>query len=174
MSRIILLYSTTDGHTLKICKFLQSIIEQHNHQISLNPVEQFDGDLSSFDKIILGASIHYGKHHQSVYDFIEKNQKILEKSSNAFFSVNLVARKPDKNQPHNNPYLKKFLTQISWKPEALAVFAGKLDYQRYSFWDRQMIRLIMWITKGPTDLNSKIEFTDWQQVESFGHNIAKI
>ena len=49
------------------------------------------------------------------------------------------------------PYIKKFLKRTSWKPKVLGVFAGKIDYPKYNFFDKQMIRLIMWITKGPTD-----------------------
>lgn len=45
----------------------------------------------------------------------------------------------------------------------LAVFAGRIDYQKYRFRDRQMIRLIMWMTKGPTDPKTNIEFTNWNQ-----------
>ena len=32
------------------------------------------------------------------------------------------------------------------------MFAGKLDYQRYRFMDRNIIRFIMLVTGGPTDL----------------------
>ena len=35
-----------------------------------------------------------------------------------------------------------------------------------------MIRLIMWITKGPTDLSKSFEFTDWDDVASFCDDIA--
>ncbi len=173
MSQFILLYSTKDGHTLDICNRLKPIIESHDHQVVLKDLDVFNENLEEFDSIIIGASIHYGKHHRRVYDFIKKNQKILEARPNAFFSVNVVARKPEKNKPDTNPYLKKFLRQISWKPQELAVFAGKIDYQRYRFLDRQMIRMIMWITSGPTDINTVVEFTDWQQVEAFGHHVAK-
>ena len=83
-------------------------------------------------------------------------------------------RKPEKNQPKTNPYLKKFLKQISWQPKELAVFAGKIDYQRYSFRDRQIIRLIMWMTKGPTDPETVVEFTDWKQVETFGQLVSNM
>lgn len=131
-------------------------------------------DLTSFDKIVIGASIRYGKHDVKVYQFIKSHLQTLEKKPNAFFSVNLVARKPAKNQPETNPYLKKFLLQIPWKPKKLAVFAGKVDYQKYSFWDRFMIRMIMWMTHGPTDPNSNIEFTNWDQVEDFGQIISEM
>jgi menaquinone-dependent protoporphyrinogen oxidase len=129
-------------------------------------------DLKPFDKIVLGASIRYGKHGKQVYEFIKRNEQLLDSKPNAFFSVNVVARKPEKNRPETNPYLIKFLKQISWRPKQLAVFAGKIDYKMYRFWDRQIIRFIMWITKGPTDSKTVAEFTDWKLVENFGRQIG--
>ena len=117
---------------------------------------------------MLGASIRYGHHQPQVAQFIERHQALLERKANAFFSVNIVARKPQKNRPETNPYLIKFLRQIRWKPQLLEVFAGKLDYPRYGFFDRFMIRLIMRMTDGPTDPKAVIDFTDWAQVEAFG------
>ena len=173
MSRILIIYSTTDGHTQKICRRLSQVVEQLDHQVTLISIEDESSvALESFDKIILGASIRYGKHHKKVYAFIKRNEQLLDSKPNAFFSVNVVARKPDKNQPETNPYLGKFLKQISWQPKQLAVFAGKLDYKKYGFLDRQLIRLIMCITKGPTDPETVIEFTDWKQVENFGRLVS--
>ena len=88
--------------------------------------------------------------------------------------MNVVARKPNKRQADTNPYVRKFLRQIAWQPKNLAVFAGKIDYQRYGFRDRNIIRLIMWITNGPTDPTTNIEFTDWAQVEEFGRMVASL
>ncbi|MBI1283089.1 MAG: menaquinone-dependent protoporphyrinogen IX dehydrogenase [Thiobacillus sp.] len=173
MARILLLYSTTDGHTLRICGRLQQVIEQQGHAVTLVEVDTASGvDLPAFDAIAIGASIRYGHHSKSVVDFIERHAALLDSKPNAFFSVNIVARKPNKNRPDTNPYLQKFLRQISWRPKMLAVFAGRLDYPRYRFFDRWMIRLIMWMTKGPTDPTAMIEFTDWAQVEAFGRRIA--
>ena len=86
--------------------------------------------------------------------------------------MNVVARNPEKSRPEDNPYLQKFLRRISWTPRELAVFAGKIDYPSYRPVDRFMIRLIMWMTKGPTDPKAVVEFTDWQQVESFGKLVS--
>jgi len=140
--------------------------------MDLYPIDT-DLDLEAYDKIILGASIRYGKHDKKVYEFIEKNQTLLEGKPNAFFSVNVVARKPEKNQPDTNPYLIKFLKQIKWKPQHLAVFAGRLDYSKYGYFDRQMIRFIMWMTKGPTAPDTNIEFTNWEDVDRFAASIKE-
>ena len=95
----------------------------------------------------------------------------MNKIDNAFFSVNVVARKPEKITPETNPYMQKFLLKTSWVPKKLAVFAGKIDYPKYNFVDKQMIRFIMWITKGPTNIKNTYEFTDWNKVDSFAKEL---
>lgn len=173
MASILILYSTVDGQTRKICQRLQQVIEQEHHRVELVPVSGAGGaELNRFDKIVIGASIRYGKHRPEVFDFIERNRKVLDSKPGAFFTVNVVARKPEKNRPETNPYMTKFLQQSAWRPRELAVFAGKIDYPRYGFWDRQIIRFIMWMTQGPTDPKSVVEFTNWDDVEAFGRRIC--
>ena len=173
MSKTLILYSTTDGHTVEICRRLQQVIEQKGNKVTLAPLAgETLPELEDFDQIVIGASIRYGKHNPKVAEFIKRNQSLLERKQNALFSVNVVARKPEKNQPETNPYLRKFLKKISWKPQRLAVFAGKLDYPNLGFFDRTAIRFIMWITKGPTDPTSVVEFTDWKQVDDFGLSLC--
>ena len=175
MASILIVYATTDGQTRKICQRLEQVIGQRGHRVTLVPVQDAGGiDPAVFDKIVIGASIRYGRHSPLIVDFIEKHRSTLESRPSAFFSVNVVARKPEKSRPEQNPYLQKFLRTISWKPKHLAVIAGKIDYPSYGYLDRQMIRLIMWMTKGPTDPAAVIEFTDWAQVESFGRVIAEM
>jgi menaquinone-dependent protoporphyrinogen oxidase len=173
MATILILYSTTDGHTLKICQRLQQLIEPVGNQATLAPINDWRQlVLPSFDKIVVGASIRYGKHQPQVFDFIDANLPLLDSKPNAFFSVNIVARKAGKTRPETNPYVLKFIKQTRWKPRKLEVFAGKLDYPRYGFLDRLMIRFIMLITNGPTDPATVVEFTDWQQVENFARAIS--
>ena len=50
--------------------------------------------------------------------------------------------------------------------------AGRIDYAKYRFIDRQVIRFIMWLTKGPTDPRACVEFTDWQRVDEFARRVA--
>jgi menaquinone-dependent protoporphyrinogen oxidase len=173
MAHTLIAYSTVDGHTRKICERIAAVLQDSGHETTLWPID--DGgeiDARAFDRIVIGASIRYGRHRPQVNDFINRNQDLLETVPSAFFSVNVVARKPEKNQPDTNPYMQKFLRTISWQPRQLAVFAGKIDYPRYGFWDRLAIRLIMWMTKGPTDPTAVVEFTDWARVDSFAQRIA--
>ncbi len=175
MARILILYSTTDGHTLKICQHIQQVVEQSAHEVTLISIDDNPHvDIASYDKVVVGARIRYGKHTPQVYEFARTHQQALDARPNAFFTVNVVARKPEKNTPDTNPYLQKFLDLSAWRPKATAVFAGRIVYRRYTFWDRQVIRFIMWITKGPTDPATDVEFTDWAAVDDFGHFVAEM
>ncbi|MDD2720166.1 MAG: menaquinone-dependent protoporphyrinogen IX dehydrogenase [Gallionella sp.] len=180
MPHILLAYSTTDGHTRKICQRLQQLIEGRDQRVTLFAINDATaGELSAldpgqFDKIVIGASIHYGKHHKKVNEFISLHQPVLERKANAFFTVNVVARKPEKNTPDSNPYLKKFLRKITWKPAHLAVFAGRIEYRRYGPLDRFMIRLIMRLTGGPTAPDTDVEYTDWARVDDFAQLVCKM
>lgn len=175
MPAILILYSTVDGHTLTICRTIKERVERSGHTVTLASIEDA-GTVApkDFDKVVIGASIRYGKHRPSVFRFIDANLPLLDSKPNAFFSVNIVARKPEKNGPDTNPYLRKFLRKTPWKPKLLGVFAGRLDYPRYRPFDRMMIRLIMRLTDGPTDPSAVVNFTDWQQVDRFAQSIVDL
>jgi len=174
MRRVLIVFSTVDGHTRHICEHLGALIQARGHESVVMPLTACgDNDLARCDGVILGASIRYGHHRPDVAAFIARHRAALEARPNAFFSVNVVARKPGKDRPETNPYLRKFLATIAWRPQRLEVFAGKIDYPRYRFFDRQMIRFIMWLTQGPTDLDTVVEFTDWSRVEAFGAEMAQ-
>ena len=136
MTKYLFLYSTTDGHTKRICEYIGNILKQQNHEIKIEPIGLELKKLSEYDAIILGASIRYGKHQKSVFNFINKHKDLLETKNSAFFSVNVVARKSEKNSPNTNPYMKKFLKISKWQPNKLGVFAGKVDYPSYKFFDK--------------------------------------
>ena len=172
MKKTLILFSSVDGQTEKICSKIYSEIKKNDDVKIISIEESKLIDINNFDKIIIGASIRYGKHRKGVYDFIKNNKSILEQKFTAFFTVNIVARKSGKNTPETNPYVKKFLKISKWTPDVLEVFAGKLEYPKYGFFDKHAIRFIMWITKGPTNINEIYEFTDWVKVETFAKSLS--
>ncbi|SHF51408.1 menaquinone-dependent protoporphyrinogen oxidase [Salegentibacter echinorum] len=171
--KIGIIYSSVDGHTKKICETLKNTFEEKNITTELYSIEGFKKDFLQYDILVIGASIRYGKHNQKILDFIQNNKGKLKRIKTAFFSVNLVARKPEKSSPETNPYFIKFINQIDWSPDFPEVFAGRLDYQSYSFFDSLMIKLIMKLTKGPTKTSGPIEYTDWEKVAAFASKICE-
>tara|TARA_Y100001970_G_C14037058_1_gene751667 strand:- start:123 stop:644 length:522 start_codon:yes stop_codon:yes gene_type:complete len=172
MAKYLLIFSSVDGQTKKICDRLHLNLK-NNYNSKVASLEDAEAEeLSSYDFIIIGASIRYGKHRSNLYKFIKKNISILEKKNNAFFTVNVVARKENKSTPDTNPYMQKFLKTSEWRPKNLAVFAGKIEYKKYNFFDKHIIRFIMWLTKGPTNTKESYDFTNWKNVDNFCKKIS--
>ncbi len=174
MANFLLLYSTNYGLSKKICERIQASLAQRGERAEVVPLVGCTLDPMSFDAIVIGASIRHGKHNPAVLEFIRANKTLLDAKPSALFSVNLVARKPLKNTPQTNPYLKRLVAQSPWKPKLTGVFAGELDYSRYGPIDKHMMRLVMWINKGPTDFATKVQFTNWDEVERFAGEVAQL
>ena len=175
MARILIVYSTVDGHTRYISEFIATWLRNTGHQVQLLSVDELPATLpDTYDRLVVGASIRYGNYRPALRAFTQRHASLLNSKPSAFFSVNLVARKPGRDTPATNPYVKKLLSQTHWRPAEVAVFAGKLDYPRYRPVDRWVIRLIMWLTDGPTAPATVQDFTDWRKVEAFAARVARL
>ncbi|MFI3255998.1 MAG: menaquinone-dependent protoporphyrinogen IX dehydrogenase [Psittacicella sp.] len=168
-NNILVIYWTVDGQTKKISTFLQDEFIKSNKEckiVSFQDLKISGYNLNSFDLVILGASVRYGKFPKTLYKFIEENNSFLSEKG-AFFGVNLTARKENKRTIDTNPYIVKFLKEINWSPRNAAIFAGVLNYSIYSWYDKLLIKLIMKMTDGETSFKANIEYTNWDDVRRF-------
>ena len=170
----LILYSSIDGHTKHICEYIKEKLNGQK-EITITSMEKSEEcDLSKFDEIIIGASVRYGYHRKNVYEFISSNKELLENKKTVFFSLNLTARKPEKNTPETNPYIIKFLKKMEWEPTIKAVFAGRLDYPNLDCANKLAILFIMVITNGPKDISKVYELTDWKKVDELINVVEKL
>ncbi len=172
-AKLLILYSTIDGHTKHICEYIEEKLSPIK-QISISAIEDSNKyDLHKFNELVIGASVRYGYHRKNVYSFINENLETLNKKKTAFFSLNLTARKAEKNTPETNPYIIKFLKKVNWNPTIKGVFAGRLDYPSLDCANKLAILFIMAITNGPKDINKVYELTDWGKVDELITKISQ-
>ena len=167
----VIFYSTTDGQTKKIA---EKMAVEWSGEVEVQAIERLPRYLNkaNLNQVVIGASIRYGHYHKDVVDLVRANVNWLEAKNAAFFSVNLTARKPEKQDPADSAYIQRFLKKTGWMPNQIAMFAGKLCYPKYSFLDRQMIRMIMKMTGGCADGTSTIEYTNWDEVTRFAKTVS--
>lgn len=173
--RILILYSSRFGQTKKIAEQLQQQLRLADAQVDvLNIVNAQTVDISSFDKIVIGASIRYGHYAQDMTRWIISKADELNNKPTAFFSVSILATKPHKSTPQTHSYTRKFFQRIPWHPQLIGIFAGELDYAKYNFADRYMMKIVMKLNGGETNSKAHIEFTDWAKVRQFGEQILNL
>jgi len=166
-------YASRDGHAAAIAARLAAGLgDAATHDLARD-AEAVDR-LPAAPLAVLVAAVRYGKHLPAAERFLTAYKGLAAPPPLALVSVNLTARKPEKNTPATNPYLKKLAARHDLAPAHQAVFAGKLDYPRYRWFDRQMIRLIMALTGGPADGVSVVDYTDWAAVDAFAGELGAV
>ena len=71
MKSTLIIFSSTDGHTLKICERIMGFEKNKDDSQIASISEAEHINISEFKRIIIGASIRYGKHKPDLYEFIE-------------------------------------------------------------------------------------------------------
>ena len=172
MKKALLIYSSTDGQTIKILEHIAKEVAPafESELVNLDCIDTVAWQ--QYDRVIIGASVRYGHLSKQLYKFIQKHLASLNEHKVAFFCVNLTARKPGKDSVQGSVYMQTFLKKSPWQPKLMAVFAGALLYPRYKLVDRLMIQLIMRITGGETDSSKEVEYTDWAKVTDFARQFC--
>ena len=101
--KTLILFSTRDGQTHEIANTIAAELrgaDVENDVIDLNEAQSIRWE--GYERVVIGASIRYGHFSPVLDSFVKQHSDTLNRLPGAFFSVNLVARKPEKNTPETN------------------------------------------------------------------------
>ena len=177
MTKILIAYGTSEGHTAKIAQYLADVIREHGSEAFVVDVERaVVGRPDGYDGVIVGASVHMGRHERYVLDYVRQNRDTLERLPSAFFSVSLVAHdKSDEARKEVEGYVEGFVQQTGWQPRKIGRFAGALLYTQYGFFKRWIMKKIAREKESPdTDTSRDYVYTDWHGVRRFAEEFLEI
>src|SRR6476469_3801953 len=96
MTRVLVLYASTHGHTAKIARRIADAVRQAGLEPDLREAREASGvSPDAYAGVIVGASIHGGHHQREVVDWAKRHAAALRALPTAFFSVCLVAAEED-------------------------------------------------------------------------------
>ena len=166
--------ASADGQSIKVARaILRRLGLPEDDFIRLTPKAP-PPRLQADKPVLLVAPVRYGVHMPEADAVLAAWAAAPEKPRFAFASVNLSARKPEKRSAATNNYVRKALEKHKITPDITHAIAGKLNYPAYSPRDRLLIRLIMWMAKGPTKGTEVIEYTDWDDVDAFADELPRV
>lgn len=173
MTTIYVPYGTSEGQTSTIAEYVADVIRDHGHQAQAVDIKGAGDDvLDGCDGVIVGASIHMGKHAKHVGDFVRKNRATLERLPSALFSVSLAAHGDTQEAER---YVEEFEEETGWHPAKVALFAGALLYTRYGFLKRHLMKRIARDKPGDlgTDTSRDYVYTEWDGVRRFAEDFLQ-
>ncbi len=169
MARVLVAFDTIEGQTRKIADYIANRAVRYGHEVRvLDVVELSSGNVpEGFDGAIIGASIHVGRHSRRFVDFVTNRRLWLDGLPVAFFSVSLSAGGNAHEQQEAQEYVNNLLGETGWKPHATTTIAGGLQYRKYGFLKRFMMKKISRDRGRETDTSRDYDYTDWQAVDRF-------
>jgi len=173
MMRVLIAYGTTEGQTARITEYLAEVIRDHGHEAYAIDIKGSGApEPDDYGAVIVGASIHMGKHEDYVRDFVRKNRDALERLPSAFFSVSLAAH-DDTEEAEG--YIEEFVQETGWRPGMVGLFGGALLYTQYGFIKRHVMKRIARHKGNPdTDTSRDYVYTDWESVKHFADEFLEL
>ncbi len=174
MTEILLLYATTHGHTEKIAARIARVIREAGLRVTvLEPPDATQLERARFAGVIVGASVHVGRHQREVVEWAEANRDWLETIPTAFFSVSLIAADDSEEaREGTRELIESFAAETGWRPGHAVALAGALQYREYDPFTRSLMRLMMQLGDRPIDTSQDHELTDWDEVDAFAREFA--
>jgi menaquinone-dependent protoporphyrinogen oxidase len=174
MSEILVLYASTHGHTSRIAAGIAQALERAGAHADLRTIALGD-DVTPlrYDAVVVGASVHAGRHQKPVADWARRYADALNAMPSAFFSVSLTAADDTGEARATTARLiGEFAEATGWRPRMTRSFAGALQYREYRLFTRFVMKMMMRRGEHPTDTSRDYDYTDWDAVDAFGGEVA--
>ena len=168
MSRLLILYGTSDGHTAKIARFLASELGWYGANVDVVDARVSNPSPAEYVGVLVAASLHGGRYQRAVVRWVRTHAEVLRGKPSAFLSVCLEVLQKDLGvQRELGGVVNGFEAQTGWKPARVKIVAGAVPYTRYGWLKRLVMRRKMKQAGGETDVTRDHEYTDWADLREF-------
>lgn len=175
MSRVLILYGTTDGHTRKIAAALAGVLTWEGGRVDV--IDAHDASRrvrpEDYDGVVVAASIHIGSYQRAVKRWVRLHAAELNRRPSAFMSVclGILEKRPEARQ-EVDAILQRFLHRSGWRPLMTRTVAGAVPYTRYNWLKKWVMKRIVAKGGGDTDTTRDYEYTNWDDLRAFAREFA--
>jgi menaquinone-dependent protoporphyrinogen oxidase len=176
LTRFLVLYGTTDGHTAKIARSMGDALRGQEAEVDVVEAGKASASLwpEDYSGVIVAASVHAGGYQQSVRSWVRAHARALEDRPTAFVSVCLgVLQQDPKVQQDLRAIIDRFVKVTGWAPTMTKIVAGALLYTRYNWIKRVAMKRIVRKAGGDTDTSRDYEYTDWNDLRTFAERFGR-
>jgi menaquinone-dependent protoporphyrinogen oxidase len=181
MANVLVIFATREGQTEKIARRMAGVLEAKGHRVDLRDADRSsrDLDLGRYQAIFVGSPVRVGSYLRSILRFVEAQREALDRVPSAFFSISLAVAHHDNGRPNQDGraetmrVVEKLTRKTGWTPARVGLIAGALQYSKYNFLIRFMMRRISAHAGGDTDSSRDYEYTDWPAVDRFAREFVQ-
>ena len=173
MTRILVVYGTTDGHTAKIAGAIADTLRAHSAVVDVHQAGRMQCLPDSYDGVVVAAPVRGGKYLKPVRRWVRAHAAVLNAKTTAFVSVCLGVLQHDPAVDRTlRTIMSGFFAETGWQPRVTRSVAGALPYTRYNWFIQRVMKRIAAKAGGDTDTTRNYEYTDWQDLRSFAEHFS--
>jgi menaquinone-dependent protoporphyrinogen oxidase len=120
---------------------------------------------------MLGSRIEFGQHAKQIAQYVRRHRDDLRRIPTAFFSVSMSAAGKDPASDPNR-YLATTFADLAWTPTVSTALGGALQYRRYNWILRAVLKAISKRGGHSTDTSKNHVYTDFASVSDFADRFA--
>lgn len=175
MSRILVVYGTTHGHTAHVAASIAGDLRAM--RLDVDVIEAGKGNdpsPSAYDGIIVAASVYRGHYQPSVRQWLHAHVREFGDRPTAFVSMCLgVLQQDEKTRAEVQAIMQRLLDDVAWSPAMVRTFPGALLYTQYNFVLRWVMKRIVSKAGGDTDTSRDYVYTRWEDVRAFAAEFGR-
>jgi len=173
MTRILVVYGTTDGHTAKIATAIADTLRTHGAAVDVCQASRTHCLPEGHDAVIVAAPVRGGKYLKSIRRWVRQHAAVLNAKPTAFVSICLGILQHDEAVDRTlKTIIGQFLAETGWQPVVTKPVAGALPYTRYNWLIRWVMKRIATKAGGDSDTTRDYEYTDWQDLARFAEQFG--
>ena len=138
INNTIIVYASRHGTTAEYAKELMNLLDGNVDLCSLDERGKSMPDMSFYDTIVIGGSIHYGKNSKLIVSFVKNNIDLLKTRRLGLFVTSYYDGERALQQL-NNAYPKELLE----KAVVVDYFDGELLYQKLNFFEKIVAKVVL-------------------------------
>ena len=174
MSRILVIYGTTEGQTAKVARSIGETLRADGISTDVIEARTVSPSPNDYDAVIVAASVHARGYQRAVKEWVHANAHALNHKPTAFVSVCLaVLQHEPKVKQELAAIVDRFFIATGWHPSITKYVAGALPYSRYNWLKRWAMVRIVRKAGGDVDTSRDYEYTDWTDLRAFAEEFAR-
>jgi len=170
MKPVLVVYGTTEGQTRKIADSIANALRARGVEVEVvdSAAERATLIEPIYAAAIVCGSLHRHRYQGSLLRFVKDNRAWLAGIPAAFVSVSMTAAlEDDRSRGELRGIAEAFFRKAGWTPAITQHVAGALQYSKYAYFKRLIMKLIAKQQGGNTDTSRDHEYTDWDALTRF-------
>lgn len=159
--KILVAYASKCGSTAEVADVIGQVLREQGASVDVHPVDKV-ADISEYQAIVVGSAVRMGKCLSEAKEFVQIHKQALQQKPSAYFAVCLSLHEDTDEKRQEAEHYLDALRELA-EPQATAVFAGKMDFNKLSFLDRMIVKMV----KSPEG-----DFRPWEVIRAWAASLA--